>query len=263
MIRKQCIGNYGKLVLNRKYLLIVCFLLATVTLYGQKKHRQLTHPIVVLTFDDAVESHYSVVAPLLKKFNFGATFFVCEYPLKSLSDSIDFMKWPQISKLHKMGFEIGNHTGHHKNVTKLSRGQIKEEIQYIERKCKEHNISKPVSFAYPGNRSDSLSQVVLKEMGYRYARIGGSKFYEPDTDNRLQIPSFTVTNAERIRERVMNALKELKAGQVLVLTIHGVPYLSNPDYSTSPALFTEYLQYMKDNQFKVIALRDLGKYYRD
>jgi len=31
---------------------------------------------VVLTFDDAVKSHLTVVAPVLKKYGFGATFFV-------------------------------------------------------------------------------------------------------------------------------------------------------------------------------------------
>ena len=85
------------------------------------------------------------------------------------------MNWQQIAALHKHGFEIGNHTGHHKNMTKLSREEMQKEIAYIETKCKEYGIPKPVSFAYPGNRSDSLSQVVLKEMGYRFARAGGSK----------------------------------------------------------------------------------------
>jgi len=36
--------------------------------------------VVALTFDDASASHATFVAPLLKKFGFGATFFVCEFP---------------------------------------------------------------------------------------------------------------------------------------------------------------------------------------
>jgi len=34
--------------------------------------------LVVLTFDDSVASHYSVVRPILKRHEFGATFFVTE-----------------------------------------------------------------------------------------------------------------------------------------------------------------------------------------
>ena len=36
--------------------------------------------LVVLTFDDAPASQYSIAAPLLKKYGFNATFFVCEFP---------------------------------------------------------------------------------------------------------------------------------------------------------------------------------------
>ena len=32
--------------------------------------------LVVLTFDDSVKSHYTVVRPILKKYGFGATFFI-------------------------------------------------------------------------------------------------------------------------------------------------------------------------------------------
>ena len=34
--------------------------------------------LVVLTFDDSKASHYTVVRPLLKKYGFGATFFITE-----------------------------------------------------------------------------------------------------------------------------------------------------------------------------------------
>jgi peptidoglycan/xylan/chitin deacetylase (PgdA/CDA1 family) len=237
-----------------------CLLLSGTNLAAQKISKPAQQPIVVLTFDDAVRSHYTVVAPLLKKYGFDATFFVCDYPRKSPADSIDFMTWPQIRQLHKMGFEIGNHTGHHKNVTKLDRAQMKEEISYLEVKCRAYGIPKPVSFAYPGNRSDSLSQVVLAEMDYRYARAGGSRYYDPRQDKRLVIPSYTMASTDKLRERVLQAFQEVKPGQVLVFTIHGVPYLTNPDYSTTPAHFEEYLKYLRDHNFKVIALRNLDKY---
>lgn len=110
---------------------------------GQRKKEQVKPPVVVLSFDDAEISHYSIVAPLLKKFGFDATFFVCEMPWKSPGDSVYYMKWPQIAALNKMGFEIGNHTGHHKNMTKLSREEMQGEVSHIEAKCREYGIPKP------------------------------------------------------------------------------------------------------------------------
>jgi hypothetical protein len=35
-------------------------------------------PIVVLTFDDSVKSHFTIARPILKEYGFGATFFITE-----------------------------------------------------------------------------------------------------------------------------------------------------------------------------------------
>ena len=214
-------------------------------------------PSVVLTFDDAEISHYNNVAPLLLKYGFNATFFVCEFPLHNQEEKKEYMSWNQIYELHKMGFEIGNHTGHHRNVTKLKPNEIEDELQYIEAKCKEYNIPKPVSFAYPGNRNHSISQSILKQRGYKYARAGGSALYNTDKDLPLAIPSYTVTDSDKIKNRVMSALKSLEPNQILVLTFHGVPDIVHPDYSTSTEFLSEILQLLKDRQYNVLAMKDL------
>ena len=66
--------------------------------------------VVVLTFDDAVKSHRTFVAPFLKDLGFGATFFVTH---RWMADSANFMSWKEIAEIHRMGFEIGNHSWTH------------------------------------------------------------------------------------------------------------------------------------------------------
>src|SRR5262245_63845929 len=68
--------------------------------------------LVVLTFDDSKASHYTVVRPLLKKYGFGATFFITE-GFSFRSNKADYLTWDQISQLHRDGFEIANHTRDH------------------------------------------------------------------------------------------------------------------------------------------------------
>jgi peptidoglycan/xylan/chitin deacetylase (PgdA/CDA1 family) len=98
--------------------------------------------LVVLTFDDAVLSHYTNVAPLLKKYGFTATFFVCEFGGKpDFSDKTKYMSWEQIGELSKMGFEIGNHTWHHSHVNKMDEAKFTAELEYIEQKL--YRISYP------------------------------------------------------------------------------------------------------------------------
>src|ERR1700704_6685629 len=75
--------------------------------------------LVVLTFDDAKASHYTVVRPLLKKYGFGATFFISE-GFTFRTNKEDYLTWDQIRELDRDGFEIGNHTRDHMAVSKAN-----------------------------------------------------------------------------------------------------------------------------------------------
>src|SRR5437870_1746712 len=94
--------------------------------------------LVVLTFDDASKSHFTVVRPLLKKHGFGATFFVTEgfdFP----TNRRDYMSWEEIAQLHKDGFEIGNHTRDHMAVTDKSVRDLAAQVRAINLRCKEQD----------------------------------------------------------------------------------------------------------------------------
>ena len=239
----------------KKAVAIIPILLLTLTGFPQILKTQVPDKIVVLTFDDATASQYTVVAPLLKAYGFGATFFVCEFPTK-LPDRSAYMSWEQIKALNEMGFQIGNHTRTHLNVNKASRERLLEELNYIENKCDSLTIERPTSFAYPGYNLGPEVLSVLQEKGYRVARAGGSRPYDPLNDHPLLVPSWA-TNADN-KEQIFKALNEAKDGKIVVLTIHGVPDVEHPWVNTPPELFREYLQYLSDNHYQVIALRDLA-----
>ena len=58
----------------------------------------------------------------------------------------------------------------------------------------------------------------------------------------------------------MKAFGEARNGKIVVLTIHGVPDLEHPWVNTPPELFKEYLQYLSDQHFTVISLKELNSY---
>jgi peptidoglycan-N-acetylglucosamine deacetylase len=219
--------------------------------------KQIPDRLVVLTFDDATGSQYSVVAPLLKEYGFDATFFVCEFP-PNFSDTTKYMNWRQIQKLDQMGFEIANHTRNHPSIAKLPEKEIIEQLNYIERKCDSMKIARPVTFAYPGYSLSLPVIKVLQKKDYQFARAGGARAYDPMTDHPLLIPSWAMNSTNK--QEIMKAFGEAHDGKIVVLTIHGVPEMEHPWVNTTPELFKEYLQYLSENHFKVIALRDLGKY---
>ena len=214
--------------------------------------------LVVLTFDDAVRSHYTTVAPLLRQYGFGATFFVTEFQQPPFSDSTLYMTWNEIGALARMGFEIGNHTWKHTHVDKMDRAQFTKEVRHVEARVESVGGTRPTSFAYPAYVTSPDAVRTLRELGYRFARIGGGKAYDPAHDDPLLIPSFSTGAGNR--DQVLRAFEQARDGKIVVLTIHGVPDTAHPWVTTPPALFEEYLRYLRDNDYRVIAMRDLARY---
>ncbi|QDH78950.1 polysaccharide deacetylase family protein [Echinicola soli] len=241
--------------MKKTFLLLFC--LISFTGYSQILKRPIPDKLVVLTFDDAPASHYSVVAPLLKAYGFGATFFVCEFP-PNFSDSTKYMNWRQIRALDQMGFEVANHTRSHAHVNELNRQQTTAQLAYIEDKCDSLGIPIPKSFAYPAYDISKTCFEVLEEKGYDFARAGGKRAYDPFKDHPYLLPSWATK--EDNKDEIMAALQEAKAGKIVILTIHGVPDIEHPWVNTPPSLFSGYLDYLKDNHYHVISLSDLAQY---
>jgi peptidoglycan/xylan/chitin deacetylase (PgdA/CDA1 family) len=154
-----------------------------------------------------------------------------------------------------MGFEIGNHTGHHIGVYKLSREELVEEIEFIERRCAAHNIRHPETFCYPGGAEHPAALPVLREKGYRMARGCGNRPYLPDRDDPLLIPSFVITGKNEAD--FVETISLARPGEIIVLTLHGVPDYNHPWVDTSPEIFGRMMKHLSDSRVKVIAMRDI------
>lgn len=88
--------------------------------------------LVAFTFDDGFEECYSVIAPLLEKYNTRGAFFInANYIDSDNSYQQDFnnrthtyikkpMNWDQVVDLHKKGHLIGAHTLDHVNMAELN-----------------------------------------------------------------------------------------------------------------------------------------------
>ncbi len=225
--------------------------------------------LVVLTFDDSVKSHFTVVRPLLKRYGFGATFFITEgfdFP----ENKTDYMTWDEIATLHRDGFEIGNHTRDHLSITAETVDRLDEQLTAIERQCELHQIPRPVSFAYPGNAITPLAFPILGQHGIRFARRGGAPeypykqgrgfAYEPGLDHPLLLPTAGDARPDWELDDFVLAADQARLGRVAILQFHGVPDRAHPWVHTAPDQFAAYMKYLAVNNFTVIALRDLAKY---
>ncbi len=246
-----------------------CILAGTLVLMLSARSEGIPDKIVVLTFDDSIKSHYSVVAPLLKQYGFGATFFVTE-GFEFKTDKDNYMTWEEIASLHRDGFEIGNHTRDHMGVSEKSLGQLTEQVEAINARCREYGIPRPTSFAYPGNAIADAALEKLKELGFVFARRGGTPeypyeegrgfAYEPGLDHPLLIPSAGDARPHWELNNFTRAAEQAKFGRIAVLQFHGVPDRAHAWVHTPRKKFEAYLKWLDENEYTVIALRDLVKY---
>lgn len=225
--------------------------------------------LVVLTFDDSKASHYTTVRPVLKKHGFNATFFITEgFTFRTNKD--DYLTWEQIVALHKDGFEIGNHTKDHIGVSADTLGIVRQQIEYINERCIEHNIPRPVSFAYPGNAIHKKGPDLLGELGFKWARRGGAPEFPYEDgrgtafvsgkDHTRLLPSAGDARPHWSLDDFKRALATAKNGSIPIIQFHGVPDRDHPWVSTRPEMFEAYMTHLKEENYTVIALKDLEKH---
>jgi hypothetical protein len=119
-----------------------------------------------------------------------------------------------------------------------------------------NHVPKPTTITWPLGMADMKSVPDLVANGYIFARGGYNRPYRPTVDNSFEIPSMASYNMQDFVKMVRQAA----GGRIVVICYHGVPDIEHAACSLEPAVFKEMMQYLKDNNYKVIALRDLAEY---
>ncbi len=221
--------------------------------------------LAVLTFDDAVRSHRTFVAPLLADLGFSATFFVTH---RWMADRESFMSWEEIAEIAEMGFEIGNHSWSHSNFSvPKNAARLEGELALVENALDKVGVAKPTTFAWCGNRFGPEALSKLRRLGYRFARRGLS----PELDNRelepgpaydplRHDPLLIPTTGNAVPDWSMDLFKRVldkAADGIVVLQFHGVPDIAHDWVHTPPERFREYMEELSRQGFRTLALRDL------
>ncbi|MBN1782094.1 polysaccharide deacetylase family protein [bacterium] len=131
---------------------------------------------IVITFDDSYASIFEHAAPLLRTYGFTATIFVITGYAgnKNLWDvnlgglTFRHLSWEEVKALSKLGFEIGSHTVHHPDLTRIPCSLLEREL--IESKEQlENEIGKSVQMiSFPFGRYNDSVIDACKSAGYRH-----------------------------------------------------------------------------------------------
>lgn len=160
---------------------------------------------IAITFDDGCETDLTVAAPLLRKLNFGATFYI----------TVGFLGRPgylvagQLRELSDAGFEIGCHSMTHPYLTDLDDLQLQREI--VEAKSRLEEITgRPVHhFSCPGGRWSPAVSAVARRAGYRSVTTSRIAV------NRASSDPFQLARIAVMRGLTLNSFQDLCQGRGL------------------------------------------------
>jgi peptidoglycan-N-acetylglucosamine deacetylase len=69
-----------------------------------------------------------------------------------MDDRPNFMTWEEIAEIHRMGFEIGNHSWTHDSFSNpRNAARLRGELALIENALAKVGVPRPTSFAHCGN----------------------------------------------------------------------------------------------------------------
>ena len=217
---------------------------------------------ISLTYDDGLASHINTVVPILKKYNFKATF----YPTiasESLSNDID--QWKQLAI---EGHELGNHTIYHPcqkskpgmewvkehhNLDKYTLEQISEEIKLANTFLLAiDNNKESRTFAYPCAHymagGESYKDFVSTQfIAARDSSEEQKQLLSISNINLHSVPSWAPNNhsAEELIKYIQNIINQETFSTI---TFHGI---GAEHLTISKEDHEEMLQFLKENNDKI------------
>jgi len=132
---------------------------------------------VVITVDDGFRSAYTVLFPLLKRYNAKATLFVYTEWIGKTSAALT---WEQLREMAQSGLvEIASHTVTHTYPRRLKRSlsneQFKRRVEWefvqSKRELEQKLGVKVEGLAYPGGHVDETLKALARKAGYRWAAV--------------------------------------------------------------------------------------------
>ncbi|MFC1814845.1 polysaccharide deacetylase family protein [Thermodesulfobacteriota bacterium] len=143
---------------------------------------------VVLTFDDGHISNYKLSFPILKNFDFMATFFI----VPNFVGKKSCIAKKHILEMHKEGMKFGSHSLTHPYLLSLSKGEIIQELR--ESKGKIENILKIQinHFSVPYGFYNKYLVRYVEDAGYKGLVTEDFGYYKPNKNSFKVLPRITV-----------------------------------------------------------------------
>lgn len=165
---------------------------------------------VILTFDDGYRDNYTLLAPLLEKYQFKAVIYLVtgkaenSWDLKDEGRTFPLLTKEQIIELSRRGVEFGAHTMNHVDLTQVGVEEAWKEITGSKNHIQSILGKKVNTFAYPYGKVNDAVKELVKKAGFKYGigTVTGPLALQEDLYNIRRIVIFPDTNLFRFARKV-------------------------------------------------------------
>lgn len=141
-----------------------------------KRKSPIPNKTVAISFDDGYKDNALFALPIMEKFGFGAVFFVTVDYIGRVKTSPhrdwqhwECMGWDDLKDLIDRGYDIGSHSLHHIDLSKLDKEAREKELK-LSKEMIESSLKEDIEFfSYPYGYFDEELLNIVKNVGYRAA----------------------------------------------------------------------------------------------
>jgi len=235
----------------------------TTTSADQHQHRDastLEPPLLAITFDDGNASDFTTAFPLMQEYGIPGTTYITT----SLIGKVNHLTWEQVRLLEQAGWTIGCHSHTHPYLSELSREEISEEMEEVDRAFREQGFNPPDHHAYPYGDYDVEVIEVVKRHRSTGRAIPGSVPPKADNHDLYQLEAIQayLNCEESLYETALQVREAALEETILILYTHDIKDEPS-EYGAYPYYFAELLDYINQLDIETVTIDELYEYLKN
>jgi peptidoglycan/xylan/chitin deacetylase (PgdA/CDA1 family) len=214
---------------------------------------------VTLSFDDGWSSAYRNVMPKLNTAGLKGSFYVITNEANvaddsEINDPNAYLTYSKLKEMQNAGHEVTAHTRTHVSLLNLNDQQANSEINGSRSDLIGQGFTPVDTFAYPYGDHNATAEQRVKNAGFAGAR-SVDEGYNTKATNKYALKVQNVlmgTTAAQMKAWIDQAVQDKTWLNIVFHQVDNLQHTSEEDYSTTPAILQQVIDYLKSKNVSVI-----------
>jgi peptidoglycan/xylan/chitin deacetylase (PgdA/CDA1 family) len=216
--------------------------------------------VVSVEFDDGWKSAYTNGLPIAEKYGFESTQAVIANANTQWSNT-EYMSDNEIRDWSRRGHDIASHSMNHPDLTTLSNGQVRNELNNSKNRI-QRIINKPVTYFVAPYCAFENREIRIAKSIYKVARNCFTGVDNSGSQIKINNLNSQIVDKDTTKEQIASWVNEAKANKTLLIFVyHAVPEVAVESTEITKANFEEHMQTIKNSGVKVMTTMKALKYF--